>query len=262
MKGAPRPAPPGAIHPPAFLTLPTRCAGPRVRASCGSTPRPNQTSSGHRPLSAARCRPSTAATSSPSAPRSTPNRPPTPPPPPPVSTSASTSTTKACTTHEGPGPVPDQEGRRHPARRLHHQPLRRRRPERLQRGRVRSRDPRLRTGAGCPNDSKIGNVEIETPLVEDMKVSAPSSSPSPTKTPTATSSPSTWSPATPNSASSSSRRSKVKPDPVTGQLTTDSRQPPPAALLPLRADFREGPRSPLVTPPACGTYTVAADLYP
>ena len=66
------------------------------------------------------------------APRSTPNRPPTPPPRPPASTSTSTSTTKASTQRRRPRPVPDQEGRRHPARGLHHQPLGRRRPQGLQ----------------------------------------------------------------------------------------------------------------------------------
>ena len=49
-----------------------------------------------------------------------------------------------------PRPVPDQESRRHPARRLHHQPLGRRRAEGLQRSPVRIGDGRLAPGRRLP----------------------------------------------------------------------------------------------------------------
>jgi hypothetical protein len=55
---------------------------------------------------------------------------------------------------------------------------------------------------------------------------------------------------------------KVTPNPVTGQLTTEVDNVPQLPFSHFELSFRQGQRSPLVTPPACGTYTVEADLYP
>ncbi len=55
---------------------------------------------------------------------------------------------------------------------------------------------------------------------------------------------------------------KVTPNPVTGQLVTEVDNLPQLPISHFRLSFRQGQRSPLITPPACGTYTVQADLYP
>jgi hypothetical protein len=55
---------------------------------------------------------------------------------------------------------------------------------------------------------------------------------------------------------------EVTPDPVTGQLTTTVDNVPQLPFSNFHLSFRQGQRSPLVTPPACGTYTVKALMYP
>ena len=55
---------------------------------------------------------------------------------------------------------------------------------------------------------------------------------------------------------------KVKPDPTTGQLTTTFDDLPQLPFCNFTLAFREGQRSPLITPPACGTYTTDADFIP
>jgi hypothetical protein len=55
---------------------------------------------------------------------------------------------------------------------------------------------------------------------------------------------------------------KVTPDPLTGQLTTELDNSPQLPISHFKLAFRQGQRSPLITPPACGTYAVKAALYP
>ncbi|HET7510666.1 MAG TPA: hypothetical protein VFJ65_10505 [Solirubrobacterales bacterium] len=55
---------------------------------------------------------------------------------------------------------------------------------------------------------------------------------------------------------------KVTPDPVTGRLTTEVDNVPELPFSHFHLSFRQGQRSPLITPPACGPYTVKALLYP
>jgi hypothetical protein len=55
---------------------------------------------------------------------------------------------------------------------------------------------------------------------------------------------------------------KVTPNPETGQLTTEVDNVPQLPFSHFSLSFRSGQRSPLITPPACGTYTVKALLYP
>jgi len=55
---------------------------------------------------------------------------------------------------------------------------------------------------------------------------------------------------------------KLTPDPLTGRLTTEVDDIPQLPFSHFHLSFRQGQRSPLVTPPACGLYTVGADLYP
>ncbi|HEX3735699.1 MAG TPA: hypothetical protein VHU86_11185 [Solirubrobacterales bacterium] len=116
-------------------------------------------------------------------------------------------------------------------------------------------------GAGCPNEAKIGTVEVETPLLGEslhgsLYIAKPYENPFHTllalyiviksqalgivvKQPL-----------------------KVEPDPVTGQLTTVADQLPQLPFAHFRLHFREGTRSPLASPPLCGTYSASGLLTP
>jgi hypothetical protein len=123
------------------------------------------------------------------------------------------------------------------------------------------------SGTGCPEDSKIGSVEVESPLLEDAG-------------------------GTPEVLDGSIYVAKqhdnqfdnlltidmvikdpghgilirlagsVEPDPTTGQLTTTFDDLPQLPFSHFHLHFREGRRAPLLTPSTCGSYATEADLYP
>jgi hypothetical protein len=117
-------------------------------------------------------------------------------------------------------------------------------------------------GEGCPQASKIGTIEVESPLVSEpidgaLYVATPYE----------------------NEAGDSliafyivlknpelgvlvKQPARVDADPQTGRLTTTTDQLPQLPFSAFRLHFKEGTRSPIVTPPACGTYQVSAKLYP
>ena len=117
-------------------------------------------------------------------------------------------------------------------------------------------------GDGCPQASKIGTVEVQSPLVEEpidgsLFVAEPHR----------------------NLAEDSliavylviknrnlgivvKQPIKVTPDPKTGQLITTADNVPQLPFSSFRLHFREGGRSPLVTPPGCDSFETVANLYP
>jgi hypothetical protein len=116
-------------------------------------------------------------------------------------------------------------------------------------------------GAGCPNGSKIGTVEVESPLLDEsidgsLFIAKPYE----------------------NSEGSLialymvvknpilgimlKQSLRVENDPVTGQITTIAKDLPQLPFSHFRLHFREGTRSPLVSPPLCGTYNASAVLTP
>ncbi len=117
-------------------------------------------------------------------------------------------------------------------------------------------------GVGCPEAAKIGTVEVESPLVDEaikgsLFVAKPYE----------------------NLAGDSllavylviknadlgvvvKQPIRVEPDPRTGQLITVAEDIPQLPFSSFRLHFREGGRSPLVTPPRCGTYQAVAELTP
>ena len=54
----------------------------------------------------------------------------------------------------------------------------------------------------------------------------------------------------------------IEPNPVTGQLVTTFDENPQVPFSRFTLKLRQGATSPLVSPPACGTYTAQADLTP
>jgi len=116
-------------------------------------------------------------------------------------------------------------------------------------------------GAGCPSESKIGDFSVASPIVAgpiagSIYLAAPYDNPF-------------------NSllavylvAKSIPRgilvkvAGELKPDPSTGSLTATFDKLPQLPYSDLSIHFREGQRSPLATPPSCGSISTEADLTP
>jgi hypothetical protein len=123
-------------------------------------------------------------------------------------------------------------------------------------------------GEGCPNDSKLGTVEIETPLLTvpikgSLYIAQPYENPF-------------SEPGHPNGSLVAlyvvarnpevgvlvKLAGKVSANPVTGQLTTTFENNPQLPFDHFDFHFREGQQAPLISPPTCGAYTTQAELTP
>jgi hypothetical protein len=116
-------------------------------------------------------------------------------------------------------------------------------------------------GEGCPEASKIGDVQISTPLLKEeahgsLYIAAPHDNPFGSllglyivaKIP--------------ERGILIKQAGRVNPDPKTGRLVTTFDNLPQVPFTNFKLHFREGGRAPLVTPPACGTYDVVARFTP
>jgi hypothetical protein len=123
-------------------------------------------------------------------------------------------------------------------------------------------------GQGCPPESKIGSIVIETPLLKEkvegaVYVATPYDNPFPE-------------PGHPGGALLAlyvvakdpprgiivKAAGEVHPDPVTGQLVTTFLNNPQQPFSRFILRFRPGATAPLVSPPLCGSYGVSAALTP
>ncbi len=116
-------------------------------------------------------------------------------------------------------------------------------------------------GAGCPSESKIGDFSVASPIVSGpiagaIYLAAPHDNPFGSLL------------AVYLVAKSIPRGILVKvagelnPDPATGSLTATFDKLPQLPYSDLSIHFREGQRSPLATPPACGPISTEADFTP
>jgi hypothetical protein len=116
-------------------------------------------------------------------------------------------------------------------------------------------------GAGCPSESKIGDFSVSSPIVSGpiaggIYLAAPYDNPFGSLL------------AVYLVAKSIPRGILVKvagelnPDPTTGSLTATFDKLPQLPYSDLSIHFREGQRSPLATPPACGPVSTEADFTP
>ena len=125
-------------------------------------------------------------------------------------------------------------------------------------------------GQGCPNASKIGTVHVESPLVREAiggsVFLAQQDDPG-------TATPGAENPfdsliafyivlKNPQLGILVKQPAKVEPHPATGQLVTSIEDIPQIPFSHFEFHFREGQRAPLISPPACGTYTTKAELTP
>jgi hypothetical protein len=116
-------------------------------------------------------------------------------------------------------------------------------------------------GSGCPGGSKIGSVEVETPLLDEeltgsVFVAKQQDNPFGSllaiyiviKNPAL--------------GVSVSLAGRVDPDSRTGRLVTTFDDLPQIPFSHFELDLRDGPRAPLITPSACGNYAVTTELTP
>jgi hypothetical protein len=117
------------------------------------------------------------------------------------------------------------------------------------------------SGAGCPDNSKIGDFTVQSPLYEETLSGAiflaqPGQNPFDSLL------------AVYLLARAPARGILVKvagelhPDPTTGRLTATFEDLPQLPYTDLAVHFREGQRAPLITPPTCGAATTEIELTP
>jgi hypothetical protein len=125
-------------------------------------------------------------------------------------------------------------------------------------------------GGGCPSSSKLGTVAIETPVLEETAEGAlyiaqqddPATGAKGAENPFDSLLALYLVAKVPERGVLVKLAGRVEPDPNTGQLITTFDDLPQLPFSKFKLKFREGQRSPLITPTRCGTYTTEADFYP
>ncbi len=119
---------------------------------------------------------------------------------------------------------------------------------------------------GCPPAAKIGTVQAETPLLEDELLKGNLYIAAQNENPFNSLLALYMVIKDPGLGILVKLAGKVTPDPDTGQLTTSFGEPghelPQFPLSRVNVHLREGGRSPLITPSACGTYETEATFTP
>jgi hypothetical protein len=113
----------------------------------------------------------------------------------------------------------------------------------------------------CPESSKIGTLELETPLIPGIlhgEVFLAAQNENPFKSTFAT----YIVVNDPVTGVVLKLAGEVKLNPVTGQLTAEFNETPQLPFSALRVHFFGGPRAEFATPPNCGTYTTTSILEP
>jgi hypothetical protein len=123
-------------------------------------------------------------------------------------------------------------------------------------------------GVGCPDDSKLGTVEITTPLLSaaihgSIYIAQPYENQFSEPGHPSGSLVALYIVAkNPENGILIRLAGKVDRNPVTGQLTTTFQNNPQLPFDHFNLHFREGQQAPLITPPTCGAYTTQALLTP
>jgi hypothetical protein len=116
-------------------------------------------------------------------------------------------------------------------------------------------------GAGCPEASKLGSVVANSPLLDEaIEGSLYLATPYANRFGSLVAVYMVL--RAPVRGVLIKQAGEVKPDLVTGQLTSTFEDLPPLPFSDFTLHFREGARAPLVTPQACGEYVTNAKLYP
>jgi hypothetical protein len=121
---------------------------------------------------------------------------------------------------------------------------------------------RIEAGSGCPETSKIGELEAESPLVEGKVLRGSLYIAKPQENPFGSLLAMYMVIRNPELGVLVKAAGHIEADPRTGQLITTFDNLPQLPVSRFRLHLREGQRAPLITPPACGTYAVQAVLFP
>ncbi|MGN6373906.1 MAG: hypothetical protein ACTHM1_13110 [Solirubrobacteraceae bacterium] len=116
-------------------------------------------------------------------------------------------------------------------------------------------------GTGCPDESKIGDVSIESPLVSE-KIEGSVFLAKQGENPFGSLLAIYVVAKNPQLGVMVRLAGKVDPNPVTGQLLTTFEHLPQLPFSHFHFKFRQGQQAPLANPSVCGTYTTTADLSP
>ncbi len=115
--------------------------------------------------------------------------------------------------------------------------------------------------ATCPDASKVGTVEVDTPLLEHPLPGAVYIA-SPHDNPFGSLLAIYIAVNDPIAGVIVKLAGEVHPDPQTGQLTTTFKENPQLPFEDFELNFVAGPRAALTTPPMCGEYETTTDLTP
>ncbi len=115
--------------------------------------------------------------------------------------------------------------------------------------------------AECPDASKLGTVEVDTPLLDHPLPGAVYLARQ-TENPFGSLLAIYITVDDPISSVVVKLPGEVEANPVTGQLTTTVQESPQLPFEDFKLDFFEGPRAPLRTPATCGTHTTTTSLTP
>lgn len=121
-------------------------------------------------------------------------------------------------------------------------------------------------GAGCPGTSKIGTVEVESPLLEGEIFTGALFVAKPYANPFNSLIALYMTIKDPALGIGVKLAGRVTPDPTSGQIVAIFGEPgheiPQLPFSHFRFHFREGGRSPLITPARCGTYDTVTEFTP
>ena len=116
-------------------------------------------------------------------------------------------------------------------------------------------------GEGCPEASKIGTIEVQSPLIDDP-INGALYMAEPYENRFGTLLALYMVIRNPKLGIIIKQAAKIEPDPKTGQLVTTAEDIPQLPFSHFKLHFREGGRSPLISPPTCGTYAAEAEFTP
>ncbi len=115
---------------------------------------------------------------------------------------------------------------------------------------------------GCPQASKLGSLEVETPVLERHTLRGAFYLAEPHQNPFGSLLAAYLTIKDEELGVFVKLPAKITTDPATGQIVTTVQDMPPFPLSHVAVHLRSGPRAPLITPPSCGTYTTEATLTP
>jgi hypothetical protein len=117
-------------------------------------------------------------------------------------------------------------------------------------------------GEGCPEASKIGTVQATTPILEGTVLEGSLYIATPYENPFNSLLALYMVVREPRLGVFVAQAGEIEPDPLTGRLRTTFDSLPPFPLGHVAVRLRSGGRSPLVSPPGCGSFTSEATLTP